>query len=122
MLIRPALCNLCGERCGCDHESTLGLINHTVAGGYCSTPGNGCGALDDCALYSFSLCEFCLDWLFTQFKTPPKVGAYSGMAPDEPEVFRPAAQRVAEDAWRERKAYFLAEAERRAKLRERGAE
>jgi len=119
------LCNLCGELCGSERSAeygAMGLINCVVSGGYSSTPGNGDGALDDCSSYKFSMCEFCLDWLFTQFRTPPQVGHYSigtGEETGESEVFRPAEQRVREDEWRRHKEEFAAERARRAVLRER---
>lgn len=112
-------CNLCGLSCGLGtpghpaHDMG-GLINARVSGGYESTPGNGCGALDDCTSYSFSMCEFCLDWLFTQFKIPVNAASYTD---SEIEVWRPAVVRVAQDDWRKMKDRFCAEAERRSKAR-----
>jgi hypothetical protein len=111
------ICNLCGltcilnDRCrdyGCEH----GLLDVQVQGGYESTPGNGSGALDDTTFYTFSLCEFCLDWLFQQFKNPPKV--YSGW---ELEVWRSALDRVNQDDWRTYKDEFFVEYERHNKAR-----
>lgn len=95
---------------------SLGLINCRVTGGYESTPGNGCGALDDCETYEFSICEFCLDWLFQQFKTPPALSDNLG---DSEKTYRPANQRVQEDEWRRMKAEHFAESDRRAALRRR---
>lgn len=68
------LCNLCGHSCYLpgDCNGNSGLIEQKVMGGYDSTPGNGCGALGDMTQYTFSLCEFCLDFLFTNFVIPPK--------------------------------------------------
>lgn len=112
-------CNLCGEPCGLvvDHGGTpytehMGLFAE-VTGGYESTPGNGQGALDDCTTYRFAICEFCLDWLFTQFKIPPQVSWMDGTL----DPFRPATQRVEEDDWRRMKDEFRIEAARRALLR-----
>lgn len=116
-------CNWCGETCllidsGRMHIVTNtdrhGLIDAVVSGGYQSTPGNGQGALDDCSSYKFSLCEFCLDHLFTQFKIPPQTGNYVGG--NEP-PFVPAPERVANDDWRGMKEEFFVEAKRRAEKR-----
>lgn len=115
---RPIVpCNLCGHPCGVlgrdendPGDRRMGLIEQTVHGGYWSTPGNGDGALDDCSSYKFSLCEFCLDWLFSRFAIP--VATDSSIGP-EPQPFRPAEQRVREDEWRKRKAEFFAEFEKR---------
>jgi hypothetical protein len=74
------LCNLCALSCDLPtgpaddpKPDPHGLIEKEVLGHYASTPGNGHGALDDTTAYKFSLCEWCLDWLFTQFKIPPLV-------------------------------------------------
>jgi len=117
------LCNLCGLSCVLGHQDhdlrrPHGLINQTVRGGYHSTPGNGLGALDDTMSYKFSLCEFCLDWLFSQFKTPVELGCYMGGL-EEGEVWKPAAQRVEEDDWRAMKEEFRAELEKRNAARSR---
>jgi len=105
-----AFCNHCGETCYLGHHdihvSNHGLIACTVSGGYFSTPGNGCGALDDTTTYTFSLCEFCLDHLFSQFKVPPKIDHYMGGS-DEPEIFTAAADRVKNDDWRGQKGKIL---------------
>jgi hypothetical protein len=113
------LCNLCGESCNfhADVKQPDGLVDQKVVGGFDSTPGNGSGALDDTCVYTFSLCEFCLDWLFTQFKIPPEVRCLSNYG--EPEPWKPAAQRVTEDEWRKQKQRFFKEAARRAAARER---
>lgn len=115
------ICNCCGEPCStCDtpelDQAPMGLIDCTVRGCYDSTPGNGTGALDDATTYTFSMCEFCLDWLFEQFQAPPTVSDYlaAGIAD---EVWRPAKQRVAEDAWRAQKQQFLNEQARRCTAR-----
>ena len=118
-------CNWCGETCllvdrgRTGHVVTdrdrHGLIDAVVSGGYESTPGNGQGALDDCSSYKFSLCEFCLDHLFTQFKIPPTVAEYGSGGGEYP--FTPAAERVAKDDWRPMKEAFFAEARRRAEKR-----
>lgn len=112
ILIPEKLCNLCALPCKLENdlEDASGLIDAVVAGGYASTPGNGNGALDDCTRYHFSLCEFCLDWLFTQFQLPPVVSSYTS---SEFEDFRPAAQRVKEDDWRGTKERFFKEFEKR---------
>lgn len=112
------LCNMCGESCllGDSEESYpdySGLIKQVVFGGYHSTPGNGSGALDDTTSYEFSLCEFCLDWLFKNFKVPPLV--YVGG--DGPEEFKSAEDRVANDDWRKQKDKFREEYMKRNALR-----
>ena len=90
-----------------------GLIDCEVVGGYNSTPGNGNGALDDMTGYRFSLCEFCLDHMFSQFRTPPKLIGYICSEEGvelEGEVFRPAEQRVREDGeWRPMRESFYKE-------------
>lgn len=104
------ICNLCGETCTLGKDAQFpdfeaGLIGAKVSGGYESTPGNGHGTLDDLALYEFNLCEFCLDWLFGKFKVPVSVSEYSS---ERRIMWRPAAQRVAEDEWRSFKDEFYA--------------
>jgi hypothetical protein len=112
-LAASTLCNLCGLYCslndGDSRGEAYGLLHQRVMGGYCSTPGNGSGALDDLTTYSFSLCEFCLDWIFEQCVVPPKVFP---MHMDQ-EPYRPAAQRVAEDEWRKMKDHFAKEKQKR---------
>jgi len=120
----PPLCNLCGLSCelvdsGLCAGELGGLIDIAVDGGYESTPGNGHGALDDTKRYRFSLCEFCLDWLFGLFVVPVRVTEYalSEGAPDrffqdEP-PWVPARERVERDEWRRFKEEFRAEAARR---------
>lgn len=101
-------CNLCGLSCAlpCGPPDAVvlddyGLIACEARGHYASTPGNGHGALDDCDAYTFSLCEFCLDWLFTQMRIPPTVENVSLDGESRrPGVWRPAAQRVKADEWR----------------------
>lgn len=116
------VCNLCGHLCSLEdldgkvHEHHAGLQNVSVSGGYHSTAGNGFGALDDTETYTFSLCELCLDWLFSQFVVPIQVTHYMG-DPEEPEPFRPADQRVHEDEWRRFKAEYFALRAARAKDR-----
>ena len=95
-----AICNRCGLSCrlpdGHNREANHGLVDCHVDGSYDSTPDNGFGALDDCTRYTFSLCEFCLDWLFTTFRVPPTTrditvdGIDLGAAPK----WRPALIRV----------------------------
>lgn len=118
---QPVVCNLCGESCEPDglvigdpeyRFAPLGLIDQKIQGGYESTPGNGYGALDDMTTYGFSLCEFCLDWLFTQFKLAPTV-TYDTVS----EPWRPAEQRVTEDEWRKEKEIFFKEFKKRNEAR-----
>lgn len=141
------VCNLCEESCslglsgplGSDELEYGGLLNVEAVGGYNSTPGNGSGTLDDMTVYKFSLCEFCLDWLFQQFKVPVSVREVMNdflMQEDdtvdeamarhdliqlskrpEPLPWRSAAQRVNEDEWRRFKEEFRTEYDRRALLR-----
>jgi len=130
-------CNLCGLSCLLEPEyAPGGLVDVAVVGGYSSTPGNGSGALDDGDGYRFSLCEFCLDWLFAQFRIPvttfdPRRGALprpgetveqtmernGGWMPlcvgPDPDPWKPAEHRVREDAWRSDKGTFFEEKERR---------
>lgn len=119
---KETICNFCGLSCDLygsipeEIREPCGLIDAKVSGGYESTPGNGFGALDDCTQYKFSLCEWCLDWLFQQFQIPPAVngiGAFSGI-----EKWKPAAQRVKEDDWRSLKEEFRIEHERRNQARQ----
>jgi len=112
------LCNMCGLTCRLDPEinDTYGLIKSSVSGGYESTPGNGEGALDDCTRYTFSLCEFCLDHMFSNFKIPVTTDDYTSAA-IEVEVFRSASQRVTEDDWRGGKEAFFEEFNRRNEAR-----
>lgn len=97
---------------GMNPNQFYGLINATVQGGYESTPGNGNGALDDVSTYRFSLCEFCLDHIFKNAVIPPIVD--NGQ---EKEDFRPAAQRVEEDHWRNYPESFLTESAKRDEAR-----
>lgn len=118
-------CNLCGLPCDIygsipeEIRTPSGLTDAKVTGGYDSTPGNGFGALDDCYQYKFSLCEWCLDWLFEQFIIPPEekgVGAFSHL--DGPPIeWKPARQRVEEDDWRTLKKEFAEEYKRRNQAR-----
>ena len=113
--IEHVYCNLCGGMCalidftrGTIVDNTAGLQNAYVSGGYWSTAGNGEGALDDGVTYHFSLCEFCLDWLFSNFRIPVKTSNY--MSNNDPEEdFRPAAVRVKDDSWRTHKDEFFQE-------------
>lgn len=141
---KDTLCNLCGLSCSLGPKDSPaygnhGLIDTTVIGGYESTPGNGWGALDDMDRYRFSLCEFCLDWLFSQFKIPVamdgpmndyllqpgesiedglnKRGVVQLMEVPQPPPWKPAAQRVAEDDWRKMKQEFFEEAVKRSNAR-----
>lgn len=113
-------CNLCGLPCGTvdtgdgGHDVHMGLIRQRVIGGYHSTPGNGDGALDDLDRYEFSLCEFCLDWLFQRMKISPVVcEVFVDGSAGAPVTYRPAEQRVREDDWRRQKERFFAEFEKR---------
>lgn len=98
-------CNLCGDTCALqdpNSDGAHGLINAVVCGHYASTPGKGGGALDDTTSYEFSLCEFCLDFIFTHCKIPPHVWD-SGITGDlhlGKKLFRPAPVRVDCDEWR----------------------
>lgn len=119
---RPVpICNLCGLSCllrkeeGSGMAEVGGLLNAEVWGGYESTPGNGSGALDDTTQYRFSLCEFCLDWLFEQFQVP--VSTSDGCL--ETVAWRPAAERIDRDEWRKMKEPFFAEQRKRAEARAR---
>lgn len=150
--IEDVACNLCGLSCIVGPETLVdgrenpgrelnGLIRAKVVGGYESTPGNGCGALDDMSRYTFSLCEFCLDWLFGQFTVPVAVDdVMNDFVPRDGETreecvermglariggrqdklaWRPAAVRVRQDAWRSMKSEFFAESLRRMMARDR---
>jgi len=121
-------CNLCGLSCAfkgpeCQiplEEGEWPIVDHfigshfIITGGYESTAGNGLGALDDLMQYKFALCEFCIDWLFEQFKVPPHV---SCLMENKEEPFRPAALRVQQDEWRKGIAQFQMEKSRRDKAR-----
>jgi len=118
------VCNLCGLPCvlnplgdGSQPVEEGGLRDARVCGGYRSTAGNGHGALDDLTEYGFSLCEFCLDWLFGKFQVPVAVRNY--MSDEQVETWRPAVERVAEDDWRHSKSEFTEEYERRKEARDR---
>lgn len=117
------LCHLCGLTCRFENskdpfgKGVGGLIDAPVSGGFDSTPGNGNGALDDGITYRFSLCEFCVDWLFGQCKIPPVMFGYVSGG-EEQEPWRPAAQRVSEDAWRKNKEGFFREFQRRNEARD----
>jgi hypothetical protein len=122
------LCNLCGLSCAAPNlsfskeQEDLGLIECVVSGGYDSTPGNGEGALDDTIAYEFSLCEFCLDWLFVQFKIPVAVSDYPicespGFSKSKFDWI-PAKDRVVNDHWRKMKKVFFDEFEKRNQARE----
>lgn len=102
---KDMICNFCGLSCTVGFQRNSGLINQSVNGGFESTPGNGNGALDDCIKYIFSLCEFCLDWLFARFKIPPQCTDYLA-AIDELEPWQPAKIRVQNDVWRKDKEGF----------------
>jgi hypothetical protein len=113
------LCNMCGLTCMLGDPELRdkgGLIKADVTGGYSSTAGNGEGALDDGDRYTFSLCEFCLDHIFSNFKIPVEAGSYM-YSDDEARVFCPASERVAEDFWRKGKEKFFAEFNRRNEAR-----
>lgn len=114
------ICNVCGESCVLEEDIQgqvpSGLIDAVVAGGYSSTPGNGSGALDDMRSYKFSICEFCLDWLFSAFKVPVEASDY-GARLGTTVKWKPASQRVDEDEWRSQKDRFHAESARREACR-----
>lgn len=109
------LCNWCGLTCSFGEGwDKGGLIDTTVMGGYPSTPGNGSGALDDTTKYKFSICEFCLNYLFDQFTVPVIVDSYvDGII--EPWVS--AQDRVTRDDWRKTKEKFFLEFNRRNEAR-----
>lgn len=118
------LCNICGESCTIGSESdnprtVNGLIEATVTGAYMSTPGNGTtqGALDDRVRYKFSICEFCLDWLFhSVFKIPVQVIDLDG---DDGEFNQLSAlQRVLKSHHRNYKEEFIVEYKRHNQLRQ----
>ena len=120
---REVLCNLCGLPCttgfpGGYYDYAAGLIDASASGGFESTPGNGSGTLDDGTSYHFSLCEFCLDWLFSQFKIPVRMTDYLHGGEKIEEPFMPALERVRRDDWRGMKKVFLYEFEKRNKARE----
>lgn len=105
------LCNMCGQSCTLEPGplggGPCGLIDAEVRGYYNSTPGNGSGALDDGDTYKFSLCEFCLDWLFNTFVIPVEVKDGVQDLPESPPIkWKPAMQRVSEDKWRKQKERF----------------
>jgi hypothetical protein len=107
-----------GLSCRLSGSDSRGLIDCKVRGKYESTPGNGMGTLDDSTEYKFSLCEFCLDWLFVQFKVPVEVSDY--MNPNGPkEKWVSAKDRVHKDNWRKMKTVFFDEFEKRNKARNR---
>jgi hypothetical protein len=117
---QEVLCNFCGYTCAFPNTNSnqpYGLIKKSVNGGYHSTPGNGNGALDDVTFYTFSLCEFCLDYLFRKFQIPPLIGTYVGS--EDYEVFRPATQRIKEDSWRKHDPKWQLEYDARAAARQR---
>lgn len=102
-------CNLCGLSCRLGSGSELGgLIEARVDGGYHSPPGHG-GALNDGTQHRFSLCEFCLDWLFARFTVP--VG-FVDIHDVEAATWRPAASRLWDQGGGDVEA-FLAEKARR---------
>lgn len=118
------VCNRCGLSCALGPRGDAGgILRRTVTGGFESTPGNGSGALDDLQGYTFSLCEFCCDWLFQTFVIPVEENEVSItgerlISMDGEYRWRPAAQRVEEDEWRRMKDEFRAEHSRREKARE----
>lgn len=107
---KEVICNMCGLTCAMtldaagEFQENEGLIEAKVSGGYPSTPGNGDGALDDCVEYTFSLCEFCLDFIFSNFINPPKVN--DSVKCKITLAFVPADIRVAKDNWRAFKQEF----------------
>lgn len=114
---KEVLCNWCGCKCNLEEppwDYPCGMVEVNVTGGYPSTPGNGGGALDDGMRYDFSLCEFCLDYMFSNFKIPVAVSDYTS---NEFETFIPASDRVRKDEWRKQKIQFFTEKFRRDNLR-----
>lgn len=108
-------CNLCGESTYLGEHTPESGLDAVVSGGYDSTAGNGHGALDDMASYQFTLCEFCLDWLMSQFRIPPLIVDYG--TGDDLGEFRPAAERVEKDSWRKMRDVFFTEKNKRDALR-----
>lgn len=106
-------CNMCGLSCTLREEpyhASGGFINLRVSGGYESTPGNGNGTLDDLDQYTFSMCEWCIDNMFQQFKIPPRVQSYNC---DTTEQYVPAQERVLNESWRTFKKEFFDEYKKR---------
>lgn len=124
-----ALCNLCSLPCAFDTEiepSARGAygLGAVAQGHYQSSPGAGAGALDDGVAYSFNLCEWCLDWLFSNFRRPPSMHNYLGDCkskidePYEPAELRARRRHEGDTLY----AYFVEEhARRRAARRARKA-
>ncbi len=75
-----------------------GAMKIVAKGTYHSTPGAGWGALDEAHTYSFVLCEFCLDYLFTQMQITPRVRNINGQTIK----FFSAQERIARDTEKER--------------------
>lgn len=66
--VEDVICNRCGNTCKPpDASDFYGLIEARVSGGYWSP------RLGDMRVYVFSLCENCLDELFSTFKIDPLV-------------------------------------------------
>ncbi len=114
-------CNLCGHLCALGEAKQNepdrmlgGLLGAQVNGGHYSTAGNGYGALEDGCSYRFSLCEFCLDWLFNQFKVPVKVHDYID---GDPAKWEAADERVKRYAGKPLAEVYRVEADKRAKSR-----
>lgn len=112
--IKEKLCNMCGLTCRfvkSNYDNYLhGLIDCSVEGGYDSVPGNGWGALGDSFTHTFSLCEFCLNHLFSQFKIPVHV---LERCANEEWDWIPAQEKVTNDDWRRMKSEFFEEFEKR---------
>jgi len=117
--VKIPICNACGLSCSLRSPQgpyPSGLVEATVSGGYESTAGNGYGALDDLTTYTFSLCEFCLDALFSQLRVPPRVAQMG--TPSEGE-YESAADRIRTQPWRAMGDLFREESARRARRRKR---
>jgi hypothetical protein len=114
-------CNMCGLSLMLDEphsDGYSGIVDVEARGHYASTPGNGAGALDDMRTYKFSLCEFCVDHLMSHMVIKPRVYEHDMDMNNCGYIeFRPAAQRVKDDAWREMKDKFFDEYERRSAAR-----
>lgn len=121
--IKEKLCNMCGLTCRfvkSDYDNYFhGLIDCSVEGGYDSTPGNGWGALCDSDIHTFSLCEFCLNHLFSQFVIPIRV---IERCADREFEWIPAQDKVTNDEWRRMKAEFFEEFEKRNLARNKSKE
>lgn len=95
---KEVICNMCGQTCCLvkfnNENENGGLINCEVTGGYSSTAGNGYGAFDDYTKIKFSLCEFCLDFIFSICEKKPMELNFVYGNPTLEEEYVPSIQRV----------------------------